>query len=61
MPVSFLTLSLSSVKLFYSQRLGRSQEVDPNPKMIAFIFPFIILQNIGKLKNYFKKCVLHII
>ena len=47
-PISFVTLSFSSVKLFYSQRLGRSQEVDLNLKMIAIIFPFIALQIIGK-------------
>ena len=50
-PLSFLSLALASVKLFYSQRLGRFREVDPSPKMIAFLFTFFLLQITGPLFN----------
>jgi hypothetical protein len=43
MPFSFLSLTLASAKLFYSQRLGRFADPDPSFKMIVFVAPFIIL------------------
>jgi hypothetical protein len=43
MPVSFLSLSLASVKLFYSQRLGRFPDSDPSLKMIVFVAPLVVL------------------
>jgi hypothetical protein len=42
--VSFLALVLSSVKLFYSQRLGTFLDVDPSIKMIIFVAPLIAQQ-----------------
>ena len=41
---SFLSLILSSVKLFYAQRLGRFRDVDPSIKMIIFAALPITLQ-----------------
>jgi hypothetical protein len=48
-PISFLSLSLSSTKLFYSQRLGMFMNADPSPKQLLTIFPLVILQIIGPL------------
>jgi ankyrin repeat protein len=48
-PLSFLSLALTSVKLFYSQRLGRFPDVDPSLPMTIFVFPFILFQIIGPL------------
>ena len=48
-PLSFLSLSLASVKLYYSQRLGNFAAVDPSLKMIAFAFPFVSVQILGPL------------
>jgi hypothetical protein len=49
--ISFLSLALSSVKLFYSQRLGKYQEVDPSMKMTLFAVPFILVLIVGPLCN----------
>jgi hypothetical protein len=38
---------LASVKLFYTQRLGRFYDADPNLKMILFVLPFIIALTAG--------------
>ena len=46
---SFVSLSLSSIKLFYSQRLGRYPEIDPSLKMMAFAFPFVAVLIAGPL------------
>lgn len=46
---SFFTLSLSSINLFYSQRLGRYPDIDPSLTMIAFTFPFIAFLIAGPL------------
>jgi len=54
---------MTSVKLFYSQRLGDYQEVEPTLNMIVLVLPFIILQIIGPiftlvfLTAYFKAFV----
>ena len=48
-PISLISLTLSSAKLFYSQRLGRYADVDPPMKNLACIFPLILIQNIGFL------------
>ena len=42
--VSFLSLTLSSIKLFYSQRLGIFLDVDPSPKMLIYAALPIFLQ-----------------
>jgi len=63
-PVSFLSLTMASVKLFYSQRLGIFADVDPSLKMILFVFPLILLQIMGPmfslvlLATYFKALVI---
>jgi hypothetical protein len=49
MPFSFLSLTLASVKLFYSQRLGRFPDVDPSPALVAFVFPFVMVQITGNV------------
>ena len=42
--VSFVSIAFSSIKLFYTQRLGRFQDVDPSLKMVAFVaLPIVIL------------------
>jgi hypothetical protein len=51
MPFSFLSLTLASVKLFYSQRLGRFPDVDPSPALVAFVFPFVMVQIAGNVKR----------
>ena len=43
-PLSFVSLVFSSIKLFYSQRLGRFPNVDPSAKEILVVAPFIGLQ-----------------
>jgi hypothetical protein len=48
-PVSFVCLTLASVKLFYSQRLERFPDVDPSFKLILFVFPIITLQIMGSV------------
>jgi hypothetical protein len=48
-PVSFLCLTLASVRLFYSQRLGRFPDINPSFKMIIFVFPLIMLQITGSV------------
>jgi hypothetical protein len=50
-PVSFLSLTLASVRLFYSQRLGRFPDVDPSFKLISFVFPLIMLQISGSVAS----------
>jgi len=49
--ISFLSLGMSSVKLFYSQRFGKYQEVDATIPMIVFNFPFIMCLLAGPLCN----------
>ena len=42
--MSFLSITFSAIKLFYSQRLGRYPDYDPSIKMIAFVaLPVMIL------------------
>ena len=41
-PIGFLSFSLASVRLFYSQRLGGFPDQDPNPKMTVFALPFVV-------------------
>ena len=48
-PLSFLSLVLSGIKLFYSQRLGKFAELDPSPKMMTFVAPLVILLLAGPL------------
>ncbi len=50
-PVSFLCLTLASVRLFYFQRLGRFPDVDPSFKLIVFVFPLIMLQITGSVSS----------
>ncbi len=63
-PVSFLSLAMTSVKLFYSQRIDYDEDVDPSLKMIMLVLPVIIFQIIGPsfsvifLTAYFKAFVL---
>jgi hypothetical protein len=47
-----LSIILSSIKLYYSQRLGRYPDPDPTLKMILFISPFITLLIIGPLFSF---------
>jgi hypothetical protein len=60
-------LALASIKLFYSQRLGRFPDVDPTLKMTIFIFPLIFIQICGPifcsalLAAYFKALVIFFI
>lgn len=49
MPVSFTSLTLASVNIFYSLRLGRFSEPNPSIKMILFIFPLQVLLLSGPL------------
>jgi hypothetical protein len=46
-PISFLSLSFCSTKLFFAQRLGGFADVEPPLKFLFFIFPFVILQTLG--------------
>jgi hypothetical protein len=48
-PVSFLCLTLASVRLFYSQRLEQFTDVNPSFKQILFVFPLIMLQISGSV------------
>jgi ankyrin repeat protein len=49
-PISFISFTLSSLKLFFSQRLGRYSDSDPPLlKSILIVAPFIVLQNFGIL------------
>jgi len=41
-PLSFLSLSFASIKLFYSQRIGSFGVADPSPAMVLFVAPFVI-------------------
>jgi hypothetical protein len=50
-PVSFLSLTLASVRLFYSQRLGRFLDINPSFKLIVFVFPLIMFQIIGSVAS----------
>ena len=43
-PFSLISLTLSSAKLFFSQRLGRYSDFDPPLKNLAFVFPLILVQ-----------------
>ena len=51
-PFSLLSIILSSVKLYYSQRLGRYPDPDPTLKMTLFAIPFITLLIIGPLFSF---------
>jgi hypothetical protein len=42
-----MSLTYSSVKLYYSQRLGRYSDIDPPIKNIFFVIPLILLQNLA--------------
>ncbi len=65
--MSFLSLGMASVKLFYSQRLGIFADVDPSLKMILIVLPLILLQMMGPilslvlLSTYFKALVILIV
>ncbi len=49
MPFSLFSLTSSSVKLFYSQRVGRYRDIDPSMKSMALVgFP-IFFRNLGFL------------
>jgi hypothetical protein len=62
--VSFLSITFSSIKLFYSQRLGRYLDLDPTMKMIVFVALPVILLIAGPLATvvcmatYFKEKVI---
>ena len=43
MLTSFLSLSMSSVKIFYSQRLGKYMTLDPTLRMILFATPVVMI------------------
>jgi hypothetical protein len=64
MAISFLSLVLSSVKLFYSQRLGSFLEVHPSIKMIVLAAMPITLQllfplfSLILLASYFREFVI---
>ena len=49
MPVSFTSLTLASVNIFYSLRLGRFSEPNPSIKMILFIFPLQVLYQLVEI------------
>ena len=51
-PISYLSLTLSSVRLFYFQRLGSYSDKDLPIFNMVLIFPFIVLQNIGILATW---------
>ncbi len=57
MPVSFLSLSLASVKLFYSQRLGRFPDSDPSLKMVAFAAPLVVLIIAGLYISFYNEII----
>jgi hypothetical protein len=59
MPVSFLSLSLASVKLFYSQRLGRFPDSDPSLKMIVFVAPLVVLIIAGFYISFYNEIISH--
>jgi hypothetical protein len=47
--LSFVSLAMSSVKLYYSQRLGKFPVTSPSEKMIIFILPYVLLLIAGPL------------
>ena len=49
MCTSFVTLALTSTKVFYSQRIGQFSEVDPSIRMNLLALPLIILTIAGPL------------
>ncbi len=55
------------MRLFYSQRLGRFPDVDPSFKLIAFVFPLVMLQITGSAASlvlsaaYLKEVVIALI
>ena len=61
---SFLSLVLSSTRLFYSQRLGKYQELDPSMPMILFVLVFIVglitgpLCNLVLMSSYYQEGVI---
>lgn len=61
---SFASLVLSSVKLYYAQRLGIFMEVDPTLKMIIFAAPAITIQllfplfSLTLMASYFRAYVI---
>jgi hypothetical protein len=48
-PSSFLSLSVSSARLYFSLRLGRFNEVNPPIKNLLFVMPLVVVQIIGPL------------
>ena len=48
-PISFLSLALSSTKLFFSQRLGRFTDVDPAFTHWITLLPIVSVQIMGPL------------
>jgi hypothetical protein len=66
--LSFLSITLSSIKLFYSQRIDRYPDYDPSLKMIAFVALPVMILITGPLAAvvcmaaYFKeKVIVHIL
>lgn len=43
LPFSFLSLSVASIRLFFSQRLGRFCDPDPSLQMVLMVAPLIII------------------
>ena len=60
---SFMAFVLSSTRLFYSQRLGKYQELDPSMTMILFVLIFIVglitgpLCNLVLMSSYYQEAV----
>lgn len=42
--ISFISLAMSSAKLYYTQRLGKFSDANPSMKMQLFILPAIMVQ-----------------
>jgi hypothetical protein len=62
--ISFLSITFASIKLFYSQRLGRYSDLDPTVRMIMFVALPVIILIVGPLASvvcmaaYFKEKVI---
>jgi len=62
--ISFLSITFASIKLFYSQRLGRYSDLDPTIRMILFVALPVMLLIVGPLASvvcmaaYFKEKVI---
>jgi cytohesin len=48
-PISFLSLAFSSIKLFFYQRLGHFSDSDPKFKLVIFVSPFVVALISGPL------------